>query len=251
MRLNSSNPALKGNILHRATINTASEIKSMSINGAIDKTSMLLAILLLTGGATFSYLNSTSGLDYASPFLYPAIIGGGISAFIIALISIYKPHTSPICAPIYAALEGVFLGAISSLPFYGDFAFSAMFITACILGTMLFLYRAKIIVADQKFKAGLMTATIGAFVIIICSFFMSMFGMLPAIYDFGLIGIGFSLFMLGLASCYLILDFDLIENMIQSGAPKYMEWYAGFTIMITLVWIYLEALRLISILNRD
>ena len=114
---------------------------------------------------------------------------------------------------------------------------------------MLFLHRAKIIQPTQKFKAGVMTATIGLFVVIGVNFLLNILGIGTALYSGGLFAIGFSLVIIALASCYLILDFELIESLARNGAPKRMEWYAGFSLLITLVWIYLEVLRLLSYLR--
>lgn len=245
MRIKSSNPAFSGRILESST-HSFSE-KRMTITGAIDRTGILLSLLIISGVLTYSALYSPSG--YAHPLLYVAIIGGGITAFITAFIVIFKPGTAPLTAPLYAVLEGVFLGSLSCLPGYSDLTFSAMIVTCCILGVMLFLYRSKIITPTHKFKAGVMTATIGLFVIIGVNILLSLFGVGTALYSGGLFAIVFSLFVIALASCFLILDFELIEKMSDSGAPKKMEWYAGFSLMLTLVWIYLEVLRLLSYLR--
>ena len=176
MRIKSSNPAISGKILQSFTSDISN--KKMTVAGAIDRTGILLLILVGSGSLTYSALYrpwETILQIGAHPMLYPAMIGGLILALITALIVIFKPNTAPLTAPIYALLEGVFLGSISCIPQYSDLTFSAMIITCSILGVMLFLYRTKIIQPTQKFKAGVMTATIGLFVVIGVNFLLNIF----------------------------------------------------------------------------
>ena len=250
MRIKSSNPAISGKILQSFTSDISN--KKMTVSGAIDRTGVLLLILITSGALTYSSLYRPWAIIEqigAHPMLYPAMLGGGILAFITAFIVIFKPNTAPLTAPIYAVFEGIAIGAISCMPGYSDLTFSAMIVTCSILGVMLFLYRAKIIQPTQKFKAGVMTATIGLFVVIGVNLLLNIFGVETALYGGGLFAIGFCLFMIAVGSCFLILDFELIESLARNGAPKRMEWYAGFSLMLTLVWIYLEVLRLLSYLR--
>jgi uncharacterized YccA/Bax inhibitor family protein len=177
-----------------------------------------------------------------------------IGGFITAMITIFRPTSSPITAPIYAVLEGMFLGGISAFfeGMYPGIAIQAVSLTLAVLGVMLFLYKARIIKVTEKLRGGIIAATGAIAVVYLVSWVLSMFNIyLPMIHSSGLMGIGFSLFVVGLAAFNLLLDFDFIEKGARNGAPKYMEWFSAFGLMMTLIWLYLEILRLLSKLNRD
>ncbi len=179
--------------------------------------------------------------------------GAGIVGFIAALFVIFKPQRSPMIAPFYAAVDGLFIGTISifaesRLP---GVAANAMTLTFGILGVMLIAYRTGLLRATPLFTKGVILATCGIGLVYLVSFIMSFFGgSIPMIHQSGTVGIIFSLICAGVASLNLILDFDLFERQTAAGAPKYMEWYCGFSLLVTVVWIYIEMLRLLSKLNR-
>jgi uncharacterized YccA/Bax inhibitor family protein len=182
------------------------------------------------------------------------ILVGGIGGFIVALITIFKKHLSPITVPIYAIFEGLLLGGISFVygQLYEGIVFNAIMITVSILLSLLFAYRSGIIKATENFKLGVFAATGGIALIYLFSFISSLFGGGFSIMDptnSSLMSIGFSLVVIDIASLNLVLDFDFIEEGAEKGAPKYMEWYGAFGLLVTLVWLYLEILRLLAKLN--
>ena len=182
------------------------------------------------------------------------MIGGAIGGLIVFFITMFKPQYSPITGPIYAALEGLFVGAVSAIyaVTQGGIILQAVSITICILLVMLIIYRSNIIPVTNKLRTGIVAATGAIFLLYMANFILSMFGInIPFLHSGGVIGIGISLFIIGIASMNLLLDFDSIDKGDQMGLPKYMEWYYGVGLLATLVWIYVEVLRLISILNRD
>jgi uncharacterized YccA/Bax inhibitor family protein len=244
----SSNPALRGSIL-KGNDSSIFENK-MSLTGAINKTSILLGLLLISGGFTFSLFYNTETL---TPILIPLLAVSGIGAFITALITIFSPTYSPVTAPIYAVLEGAFLGVLTCYidMMYPGIATQAIMITFSILFSMLFLYRSGYIKVTEKFKAGLLAAGMGIFIVYMTSWILSWFDIyVGAVYGAGLFGIGFSLFVCVIAALFLVLDFKLIDDAVKHGAPKHMEWYCAFSLMLTLVWIYVEVLILLIKLRR-
>jgi uncharacterized YccA/Bax inhibitor family protein len=179
---------------------------------------------------------------------------GMIGGFILGLVTIFKPTSSPVTAPIYAVLQGMFLGGISAFfdSIYPGIAIQAVSLTLAVLGVKLFLYKARIIRVTEKLRSGIIAATGAIAMVYVVSWILGMFNIyLPMIHSSGIMGIGFSLFVVGLAAFNLLLDFDFIEKGARHGAPKYMEWFSAFGLMMTLVWLYLEILRLLSKLNRD
>ena len=239
--IKSGNPALNKKTFENLI---ASSPGVMTIDGAVNKTAISMGILLLA--AYYTYTNAI--LDY--------VIIGFVGGFIVALVTIFKKEWSATTVPIYALLEGLALGGISKI--YAD-AFEpgivpqAIMLTLGILSALLFAYKTKIIKATENFKLGLFAATAGIGVVYLISFLMSMFGsgglpvMNPA--NSSMLSIGFSLFVVVIASLNLVMDFDFIETGAANGAPKYMEWYGAFGLMVTLIWLYLEILRLLAKLS--
>jgi uncharacterized YccA/Bax inhibitor family protein len=179
----------------------------------------------------------------------PWMIGGAIGGFIVALITVFKKTWSPITAPIYALLEGLFIGGISSIfeAKYPGIVIQAVGLTFGTLFGLLVAYKTGFIKATENFKLGVVAATGGIALIYFVSFILGFFGVgVPFIHESGLMGIGFSLFVVVIAALNLVLDFDFIEHGAEHGAPKYMEWYAAFGLMVTLVWLYIEILRLLA-----
>ena len=214
----------------------------MTIKGTVDKTAMSLLLMLLAGYFTFNEGSSV------------LMVAGGVGGFIVAIITILKKQWSPITVPLYAMFEGLMLGGISFM--YGQLfegiVFNAIMLTVSILLCLLFAYRSGIIKATENFKLGIFAATAGIFLVYIASFVASFFGAGFSFLDptnSSLFSIGISLFVVVIASLNLVLDFDFIEEGAEKGAPKYMEWYGAFGLLVTLVWLYLEILRLLAKLN--
>jgi uncharacterized YccA/Bax inhibitor family protein len=225
---------------------TASPAEAMTVQGTADKTSILL--LILTAAAAFTWNRFTAAPELAMPWL----MGGAIGGFIVALVTCFKKEWSPATAPLYAALEGLVLGAVSA--FYNarfpGIAFQAVLLTLGTLGGLLLAYRSGLVRATEKFKLGVVAATGGICLLYLVGFVLSFFGKgIPYIHGSGAIGIGFSVVVVVVAALNLVLDFDFIERGAEQGAPKYMEWYGAFGLLVTLVWLYLEILRLLSKLN--
>jgi len=216
---------------------------TMTLDGTVLKTGILL--LLVVVAAAFSWGQLAGGAPLAIPFLSGGLIGG----LVFALVTIFKPAWSPLTAPLYAVFEGAFLGAIS-LMFSGAYpgiVFQAVVLTFGTLFALLVVYRSGLIRATENFKLGVSAATGGVCMIYLTSFVLGFFGVgIPYIHESGGVGIGFSLVVVVIAALNLVLDFDFIEKGVESGAPKYMEWYGAFGLIVTLVWLYLEMLRLLS-----
>ena len=207
----------------------------MTLDGTVNKTGILLA--LCVGGAYFGW--NSPGL------VMPAILIG----FVIALFTIFKPKNSPYTAPAYAAIEGVALGGITMIfeAQYPGIGIQAIGLTFGILASLLFCYKSGIIKPTENFRLMIFAGTMGIFILYLVSFIMSFFGnSIGFIHSNGLFGIGFSLFVVAIASLNLVLDFDFIEEGAEKGMPKYLEWYGAFSLMVTLIWLYLEILRLLA-----
>jgi len=221
---------------------------TMTVQGTIGKTFVLLVVLSAT--ALWSW-NAMAGGQLA----YGLLVGSAIAGFIVAMITMVKPTAAPWTAPFYAALEGVFLGAISQViqmqygakfPGAGGIVMQAVSLTCGVLMIMLFVYATRLIRVTDKLKTGIVVATGALCLFYFVSMLLRLFGVeAPLIFSSTPLGIGFSLFVVGLAAFNLLLDFDFIEKAAQSAAPKYMEWYGAFGLMVTLIWLYLEILRLL------
>ncbi len=238
--MNSGNPTLSKKTFQQVGQAVPAD-GSMSIAGTINKTAILFLILIL--GASISWYQP-----------WPVFVwGGAIGGFIVAMVTIFKKEWSPITAPIYAGLEGLFLGGISLMyaNAFDGIVFNAVMLTLGVFAAMLMAYRSGLIEVTQQFRMGVVAATGGIFLVYIASFILGFFGIeLSLITGTGYMGIGFSLIIVGVAALNLVLDFDMIEKGAQANAPKYFEWYTSFGLMITLVWLYIEILRLLSKLQR-
>lgn len=241
--MRSSNPAMTGKIFEKA--GTAVEGSStMTINGTINKIGLMLLLVIAAAAYTWNMV-TTADPGRASTLAIVGAIGG----FIMALITIFRPKSAAITAPIYAILEGLFLGAISAIlnNKYPGIAFQAVLLTIGTLFTMLFLYRSGRIRATPRFRRGVMMATGAVFFAYMISWIMSLLGMSAGfMHSAGPLGIVINLVIIVIAAMNLIMDFDFIEKGSQMGAPKYMEWYGAFGLMVTLIWLYIEFLRLLS-----
>jgi len=211
----------------------------MTLEGAVNKSGILLLICL-----------ATACVSWRSPELQgPFVLAGALGGLIVCMIGLFKPATTPVTAPLYAALEGLALGAIAQISNvrYPGIAANAFLLTMAVLGVMLFLYATRIIVVTQKVVMGIVIATGAIFVVYLAEFILRFFGItLAYLHDSSPIGIGISLVIVGVAAFNLLLDFSVIEGNVRARAPKYMEWYGGMALLVTLVWLYLEILRLLS-----
>ncbi len=241
----SRNPILKESTLNKSASQAMAmdgDYIPMTISGAINKTLILFSIMMLT---TFcSFLMPTMFL------LWTGIIGG--LAFV--LIASFKPHTSAWSAPGYAVFEGLFVGTISAIyhASFGGIVFQAVILTFGTLITMLFIYRTGLIKVTEKFRAGIIMATGAVLIMYVMGFIFSMFGVyLPYLHEGGIMGIGISLVVIVIAALNLLLDFDNFEKGAEAEAPQYMEWFCAMGLLVTLVWLYIEFLRLLSKLQND
>jgi uncharacterized YccA/Bax inhibitor family protein len=238
-----SNPVMNPAVYQRAGL-VDSPTQVMTVRGSVLKTSILVVILATVAALTWS--QAMSGVSNIASIL---LIVGSIGGFVVALITTFRPKLSPITAPIYAVLEGLVLGAFSAFfeTAYPGIVIQAIGLSIGVLAIILFLYGTGIIRATEKFKIGLIAATGAICLVYLVSMVMSLFGArIPYIHESGAIGIGFSVVVVIIAALNLILDFDFIEQGVRKNAPKYMEWYAGFSLLVTLVWMYLEILRLLA-----
>lgn len=225
---------------------------AMTVKGTLQKFGFLF--LMTMGTAFYSWKEAAEGGNVG-----PLIIGGAIGGLVIAIVLMFKKEWSPYLAPLYALAEGLFVGAISAQYNYAlaevapNIIINAVGLTFGTAIAMYLLYSFRIIRATQKFKAIIFTATAGIAIFYLIAFALSFFGItIPFLHEGSAIGIGFSVFVVALAALNLILDFDMIEQGAALGAPKYMEWYGAFGLLVTIVWLYLEILRLLSKLSsRD
>ncbi len=240
----SGNPALSEKIFNK---NVAVQYEdTMTEKGTLNKFGLML--LLLIAAASFTWKAANEGRNITG-----WMIGGAIVGLIIAIVLAFKPQLSSYLAPVYALAEGVFLGAISA---YYNNAFAttapgivmqAVGLTFGVVIAMFALYRFGVIKATEKFKAIVFTATAGIAVFYLISMVLRLFNIqMPLIHESTTMGIVFSFIVVGIAALNLILDFDMIEKGASMGAPKYMEWYGAFGLMVTIVWLYIEVLRLLS-----
>ena len=234
LSMRSGNP-----VLNKNTFTNSDTTNTMTIDGTVNKTSISLLILLCSAFYTFSNNNTQ--------FIWIGIIGG----LITAIITMFKKEWSPFTVPIYAALEGLALGGISTIyePLYAGIVQQAIFLTIGIFSALLIAYKTKVINPTENFKLGVFAATGGIFIFYIITLILSFFGVSTSILNplnGGMISIGFSIFVVIIASLNLVLDFDFIEEASEKNVPKYMEWYGAFGLLITLIWLYLEILRLLA-----
>ena len=226
---------------------------AMTINGTVNKTAFLLLLTVLT--AAFAWSQAFAAPGELAPGFSVYMWGGAIGGFVLALVTVFKKEWAPVTAPLYALVEGFFLGAISAVfeLKYPGIVFQAVVLTFGTLGALLAAYRSGLIRATENFKLGVVAATGGIALVYLVSMGLRLFGKdIPLIHESGLVGIGFSLFVVVIAALNLVLDFDFIESGVEAGAPKYMEWYGAFGLMVTLVWLYIEFLRLLAKLSgRD
>lgn len=242
--MRTANPALNA----RTFANSASvsdPSRAMTIQGTVNKIIFMLALLLVPASWMWGQFFSSGNPQEIMTWLFVGFLGG----FIVALVTIFKKQWAPITAPLYAVLEGLALGGISAFfeSRFPGIVIQAVALTFGTLFCLLLAYKSGIIKATENFKLGVVAATGGIGLIYVVTFILGFFGIrVPFIHESGLIGIGFSVFVVIIAALNLVLDFDFIEKGSQSGAPKFMEWYAAFGLMVTLIWLYIEILRLLA-----
>ena len=220
-------------------------VDSMTLQGTVNKTLFLLLGVLVAASWTWSMY-----FDFEDQALvFPWMIGGAIGGLVVGLITSFKKTWAAFTAPLYALCQGLFLGGLSST-FEASYPGIVIQATTLTFGTMfalLFAYTSRLIKATENFKLGVAAATGGIFFVYMGTMLLGFFGIhMPFIHESGLLGIGFSLFVVIIAALNLVLDFDFIENAVEAQAPKHMEWFAAFGLVVTLVWLYIEILRLLS-----
>lgn len=243
--MKTSNPAF-GDQAFRSQYGGSIDVTSrMTLRGAVNKTGILLICAAITAMWTWNLFTQSHDFAAVGPLLMLGTIGG----FILAMVTIFKKEWSPVTAPLYALCEGLFLGGISAIfeAQYHGIAIQAVSLTFGTLLAMLLIYSSGLIRVTQKFMIGVVAATGGIMLFYLFEMIAGFFGFhLTTINGSGPIGIGFSLLVVAIAALNLVLDFDFVERGVNYGAPKYMEWYSAFGIMVTLVWLYLEMLRLLA-----
>lgn len=243
----SGNPVLTADTFRDLHVDQASG--AMTVRGVVDKTAVSLAIVVLAAAWSWDQAAANPGLANTLSLV------GAIGGFVLAMATSLRREWAPVTTPLYAALEGLLLGAISRVfdARWPGIVPQAVFLTFSTLGAMLLLYRSGVVKVTDGFRAGIFAATGGIMLFYLVAFVMGMLGHgVPLLHAASPLGIAFSLLVTGVAALNLVLDFDLIENGVRAGAPRSMEWYGAFALIVTLVWLYLEMLRLLSKLqDRD
>jgi uncharacterized YccA/Bax inhibitor family protein len=241
--LRTSNPALQENTFlgYRRIAGT----EQMTVQGVVFKTIICLLLLMLTAGWTWIKFAELGNAQATTPWMVIGMVGG----LILGIATVFKKEWSPITAPLYALAEGLFIGGISAMfeASYPGLVFQAVGLTFGTTLAMLFAYQSGFIRPSEKFKLGVVAATGGIAVVYLVGLVFSLFGInFSFLYGSGLFSILFSVFVVVVAALNLILDFDFIEQGAEQGAPKFMEWYGSFALMVTLIWLYIEFLRLLA-----
>ncbi len=250
----SSNPVLKENTFSR---DYAIQSDVMTVKGTMNKTATLLFLVVAAAAFVWNRYFEAMSPEAGMSAVMPWVVVGGIGGLIATLVTVFRPQNAGISAPIYALFQGLLLGGISAIfesmyPNQG-LVMRAVLLTMAVFMAMLFFYRSGIIKVTKKFMLGVVAATAGIALVYFISFIAGFFGAeMSFLYGNSNFSIGFSLVVVGIAALNLVLDFSFIENASAQGAPKYMEWYGAFGLMVTLVWLYLEILRLLAKLaSRD
>src|SRR3984893_17214098 len=224
-------------------------LRPMTLSGVINRSILLLLLVAGTSAGVWSYSSSHPSV------IYPMVMIGALGGFVVAMVTSFKKEWSPVTSPVYAVLEGLFIGGISLVmeQRFPGLVLQAVMLTFGVMFALLAAYQSRIIRPSQTFKSVVVGATFGIMVVYLVSMVLQLFFHtgISMINDSGPIGIIFSLVVVGIAALNLVLDFDFIENGVASGAPKWMEWYAAFALTVTLVWLYIEILRLLSKMRRN
>lgn len=245
--MKTSNPALGAKIFQGQPLALD---EGMTLDGTVNKTGILLLCAIITAAYSWHVYMTSHSLAAVSALLWIGLIGG----FIFAMVTVFKKEWAPVTAPVYSLLEGLVLGSLSAtfeVRFPG-IAIQAVAMTFGVLLVLLLAYRSHLIRVTQKFRLGVVAATGAIFLFYMAEMVLGFFGVhFGAINRSGIIGVGFSVFVVIIASLNLVLDFDFIEQGVRMRAPKYMEWYSAFGLMVTLVWLYLEILNLLAKLRGN
>lgn len=246
MAFRTGNPALKVDTFTGHSVSVTDMRQAMSLNGVVHRTAFLLFLVVAGAAVTWNFFFSG-----ALSMVLPMMLGGTLSAFVLGLVLIFKPHLAPKLAWMYALLEGLALGGISA---YAEMRFPGVVIQAVgvtfgTLFSLLAAYRSGLIKATENFKLGVVAATGGVCLAYLGSFILGMFG-IHLVAATSPMGILLSVVVVIIAALNLVLDFDFIESGVEARAPKWMEWYAAFGLMVTLIWLYLEILRLLMNTQR-
>lgn len=250
--MKSSNPALNKKILENFAFD-ASGSGVMTIQGTVNKIALMLLLVIAGASYTWSKVFTTGDVTSGMASIRGIMIFGAIGGTIMAFITVFNKKRAAIFAPIYAVLEGLFLGGISAFfeAIIPGLVLRAVMLTFAVLFGLLFAYKMRLIRVSQKFRAGVIAATMGIAIAYFVSFILGLFGLnMNFMYGGGTLGIIISLVIVVVAALNLVLDFDFIEQGSQSGLPKYFEWYGAFGLMVTLVWLYIEILRLLAIFSN-
>jgi uncharacterized YccA/Bax inhibitor family protein len=248
--MKTTNPALSSKALEQlGRTGPLSGGEAMSVEGTINKTAFLTFLVVVPAAWIWSQVMGARSVEAVTPWM----IGGLIGGFITAMVTIFKKEWAPITAPIYAALEGLAIGGLSAvfnLQYHG-IVIQAVALTFATLLVMLMAYRTGLIKVTDKFRMMVVAATGAIALLYLVSFVLSFFHVsVPFLYGGGTASIVVSLVIVGVAALNLVLDFDFVEQAAHAGAPKYVEWYAAFGLMVTLIWLYLELLRLLGNMRR-
>lgn len=257
--MQTSNPALNPSIYQQARADITSQSQIMTVQGAASKSLFLLFLLILAAGWVWSQVFEVAIYGNQAVVSGAAVngylMGGAIGGLIVALVLTFKPILAAYLAPIYAVLEGLAIGAITAIAQsrFPGIPMQAAGLTFATLAVMLVAYRTKMIRPTEKFKAGMTAAIGGIFLVYLVSFILGLFSIsVPFIHGSGPISIVFSLFVVVIAAFSLVLDFEAVEQGARARAPKYMEWYSAFALLVTLVWLYIEILKLLmKLANRE
>jgi uncharacterized YccA/Bax inhibitor family protein len=221
----------------------------MTLPGVIHRSILLLLLVAGTSAGIWAYSDSHPSA------IYPTIMIGALGGFVVAMVTSFKKDWAAVTSPIYAVLEGLFIGGISLVmeQRFPGLVLQAVLLTFGVMFALLAAYQSRIIRPSETFKSVIVGATFGIVVVYLVSMVLQLFFHMeiPLINGSGPIGIAFSLVVVGIAALNLVLDFDFIENGVAAGAPKWMEWYAAFALTVTLVWLYIEILRLLSKMRRN
>jgi len=246
--MNTGNPVLSEKNFNSAAVPFGAQ---MTIEGVVNKSFLMLGLVVLSAFFVWNKFFTTGDYGTVSTLMMVGVIGG----LIAAVVTVFKPTMARFSAPAYAVLEGLALGGISAMmeASYPGIVFQAVSLTFAVFFSLLAIYKAGWIRVTEKFKMMVFAATAGIAVAYFIDMILMFFGIrIPMIHEGGFFGILFSLFVVGIAAMNLVLDFDFIENAARRGAPQYMEWYGAFGLMVTLIWLYIEILRLLSKLqSRD
>ena len=240
LTMRSGNPTLKASTFKQHLVSSTEG--TMSISGTVNKTGFSLLLVVMAASITWN-----------NPAQNGLTIFGLIVGIISAIITVMKPKNGYVTVPIYALSQGLVLGAISRMfeLQYPGIAVQAIFLTFGTLGALLLAYKSGLIKVTENFKLGIVAATGGIAILYLINFIMGFFGSgIGVIHSSSNFGILFSLVVVGIAALNLVLDFDFIEEGAEMGAPKYMEWYGAFGLLVTLIWLYLELLRLLAKLQN-